>query len=176
MTVSYCFEIAIGSSQLQSQVQAIYLGKLQLATLHQMYIRPILEYCSVVWVPYTKHNIDELVTVQRHAARFVTINYSYSYQQCYCHDGNSKLEHPTCQKKYPQTDYILHNMVDISLPESILLLQPLLITQEVTIYLSAESMHTSTRSFFPATTNLWNEMNYLITCTYSRSQKKRNVV
>ena len=61
-----------------SQVQAIYLGKLQLATLHQMYVRPILEYSSTVWAPYTNSNIDKLEAFQKHAARFVTSNYSYT--------------------------------------------------------------------------------------------------
>ena len=42
-------------------------------------------------------------------------------------------------------------MVNISLPESI-------ITSATAD--SAESMHTSTCSFFPAATNLWNELPY----------------
>ena len=42
-------------------------------------------------------------------------------------------------------------MVDISLPQSI-------ITSATAD--SAESMHTSTCSFFPAATNLWNELPY----------------
>ena len=48
---------------------------------------------------------------------------------------------------------ILHNMVDILLPESI-------ITSATAD--STESMHTSTCSFFPAVTNLWNELPYHI--------------
>ena len=52
-------------------------------------------------------------------------------------------------------------MVYISLPEHIIL-QPLQITQEAIIwdfiYPLAESMHTSTCSFFPATINLLNEL------------------
>ena len=48
-------------------------------------------------------------------------------------------------------DKILHNLVDISLPESII--------TSVTAD-SAESMHKSTYSFFPAAMNLWNELPY----------------
>ena len=35
-------------------------------------IRPILEYASTVWSPYTKKNILMIEAVQRRAARFVT--------------------------------------------------------------------------------------------------------
>ena len=41
-----------------------------------MYIRPILEYSSVVWAPYTKRKIDKLEAAQRCATRFVTSNYT----------------------------------------------------------------------------------------------------
>ena len=34
-------------------------------------VRLNLEYCSVVWSPYTKRNIDKLERVQRRATRFI---------------------------------------------------------------------------------------------------------
>ena len=37
---------------------------------------PSLEYCSSVWDPYHQKNIDKIENVHRHAARFVTNNYS----------------------------------------------------------------------------------------------------
>ena len=40
-------------------------------------VRPILEYSSTVWDPYTKQNIDKIEILQRRAARFVVGNYSY---------------------------------------------------------------------------------------------------
>ena len=40
------------------------------------YVRPILEYASTVWAPYTKNHIMSLEKVQRRAARFVCNNYS----------------------------------------------------------------------------------------------------
>ena len=39
-------------------------------------VRPILEYASTVWSPYTNSNIYMLDMVQRRAARFITNNYS----------------------------------------------------------------------------------------------------
>ena len=39
-------------------------------------LRPILEYASTVWSPYTNSSIYKLEMVQRRAARFITNNYS----------------------------------------------------------------------------------------------------
>lgn len=38
---------------------------------YNTYIRPKLEYASVVWDPFTKLNIDKLERVQRKAVRFI---------------------------------------------------------------------------------------------------------
>lgn len=42
---------------------------------YKTYVRPILEYASVVWDPYTKKDIESLEKVQRQAARFIHCNY-----------------------------------------------------------------------------------------------------
>ena len=42
------------------------------AQSYQALVRPILEYVSTSWDPYTKSNIQQLEAVQRRAARFVT--------------------------------------------------------------------------------------------------------
>ena len=39
-------------------------------------VRPLLEYGSSVWDPYTQGIYDELEKVQHHAARFVNRNYT----------------------------------------------------------------------------------------------------
>ena len=44
--------------------------------LYCTYVRPALEYCSSVWDPHTKLNINKLEGVQRRAARFVNKNFS----------------------------------------------------------------------------------------------------
>ena len=43
-----------------------------------LYVRPMLEYASTVWAPYTKSNIEKLESVQQRAARFVVYNYDFS--------------------------------------------------------------------------------------------------
>jgi len=42
-----------------------------LCTLYCSLVRSNLEYCSVVWSPYTKRNIDKLERVQRRATKFI---------------------------------------------------------------------------------------------------------
>jgi len=39
-------------------------------------VKPILEYASIVWSPYTQRDINAIENVQRPAARFVNNNYS----------------------------------------------------------------------------------------------------
>ena len=46
-------------------------------TTYKGMVRPVLEYGSSVWDPYTDKLQDELEKVQNHAARFVTRNYVY---------------------------------------------------------------------------------------------------
>ena len=42
-----------------------------LRTLYCSLVRSNLEYCSVVWSPYTKRNTDKLERVQRRATKFI---------------------------------------------------------------------------------------------------------
>jgi len=44
-------------------------------TAYKTFVRPILEYASCVWDPYTQGNKDKLEAVQRRAARFVCNKY-----------------------------------------------------------------------------------------------------
>ena len=39
-------------------------------------IRPILEYASTIWSPYTQRNVDLVEAVQRRSVRFIFNNYS----------------------------------------------------------------------------------------------------
>lgn len=44
---------------------------------YKTYIRPVLEYATLVWDPYTRTNIDKLERVQRRAVRFIFNSYSW---------------------------------------------------------------------------------------------------
>ena len=39
-------------------------------------VRPVVEYASSVWSPYTKSNVDKLEIIQRRVARWTSNNYS----------------------------------------------------------------------------------------------------
>lgn len=44
---------------------------------YKTFIRPLLEYASVVWDPYTKTNINKLEKIQKKSIRFVYSSYSW---------------------------------------------------------------------------------------------------
>ena len=46
------------------------------ARCYNCMIRPILEYASAIWSPYTQRNIDLVEAVQRQSVRYICNNYS----------------------------------------------------------------------------------------------------
>jgi hypothetical protein len=42
-------------------------------------VRSIMEYGSIIWDPYTKHEITKLESIQRRGARFITKDYKSRY-------------------------------------------------------------------------------------------------
>ena len=46
------------------------------ARCYSSMIRPILEYASAIWSPYTQRNVDLVEAVQRRSVRFIFNNYS----------------------------------------------------------------------------------------------------
>jgi len=79
------------------------------------YVRPILEYASVVWSPFTKINIDKIEMVQRKAARFVFNDYhryssvSYMLQQL----NWDSLEHRRTKAITVMFYKIINNIVSV---------------------------------------------------------------
>ena len=45
---------------------------------YMLYVRPILEYASTVWAPYTESSIENSEAIPRRIARFVVSDYDYS--------------------------------------------------------------------------------------------------
>ena len=83
-------------------------------------VRPIMEYRSIIWDPFTKDNISKLEMVQRRAARYVTGDY---HRTSSVTDMLQKLQWPTLQERRAQaktamTFRIVHHLVDIPLTHS----------------------------------------------------------
>lgn len=63
-------------------------------------VRPLLEYSSAVWDPYTKKNINHLKFIQKRAARFVLNDYATKQPGCAIQMVNSLgLEHLETRRK-----------------------------------------------------------------------------
>ena len=52
-----------------------YISKVKL-NCNKSLVRPILEYASIVWAPYTAANITSIEKVQRYSVRFICNDYS----------------------------------------------------------------------------------------------------
>ena len=79
-------------------------------------VRPHLEYCCLVWDPYTTRNINHLEGVQHRAARFVVHNYSWETSGSIL---ASALSWPTLEQRRAEarltTMYkITNNLLDIN--------------------------------------------------------------
>ena len=125
-------------------------------------VRPILEYASIVWAPYTQLNINKVEEIQRQAARFIFNDFSW----------NSSVSNMLHQLDLPILAYrrdkariiflykIIHELVDITPPESYL--RPnsrdtrghsLKFTQLPT------SIDAYKHSFFPSAIKIWNNLS-----------------
>ena len=43
---------------------------------YNTFVRPILDYCSTIWSPYTMSKINKIEAIQRRAARFIFVTVS----------------------------------------------------------------------------------------------------
>ena len=80
-------------------------------------VRPLLEYCSTVWSPYTKEYIQKIEMVQRRAARYVTNRYhntsSVTSRPMLDHLEWETLESRRAKNQLIMFFKIVHGLVDI---------------------------------------------------------------
>ena len=131
------------------------------AQCYKSLVRPILEYASPVWDPYTATNINQLEAVQRRAARFVCGDYrttSSSSQMI------ATLGWPTLQQRRTDARLILMyrvvtNLIDI--PADQFLHRATVSLQRgrnVCYILPYCRTDLYRHSFFPAAVRLWNQL------------------
>ena len=88
-----------------------------------VFVRPLLEYASSVWDPYTKRNINKIEAIQRRAARFVPNRYHNTSSVSAMLD---RVHWPTLQQKQKSARLAMlwkinNNMVHADLIQSKLL-------------------------------------------------------
>ena len=120
-------------------------------------VRPILEYASPVWDPHTQCNINDIESVQRRAARFVSNDY------CRTNSVTSMIQAlnwPTLQERRTQAKLVMmyrivYRLVDI--PTVYLI--PTVNVRGVQHYLVPFARTLCyQKSFFPSTIRLWNNL------------------
>ena len=81
-------------------------------------VRPLMEYSSTVWSPYTNQNIDRLEMIQRRAARWTLHNYStYASVMEKLHSlGWASLEQRRSDSRLCPFHEIIYGLVAIDLP------------------------------------------------------------
>ena len=140
----------------------------------QMYytlVRPLLEYGSMIWDPYTQSDIQKLETIQRRAARFCTNNYKRT--QGTVTNILSKLNWPTLQQRRTVarlvTMYkIQHHEVTIPVPHYIQRQQgkSTRYYHHMKFRVMGPSSNTYKFSFFPRTIPEWNDLPHaLLDCS-----------
>ena len=127
---------------------------------YQTLVRPILEYTSSAWDPYTHQNINKLEALQRIAARFVTGDYRTTSSVS---DMNSNLGWETLQQRRTQAKLVMMYRITYGLMTS----QPqLFITQPLSVQEAtpcATYHHTvgptlTGAPFYPSGKRLWNQL------------------
>ena len=86
-----------------------------LTRAYTTFVRPILEYCSVVWSPYLLKDIDAIEDVQRYFTRriFSHRSYSYSYHERLLLLCLESLEVRRLRFDLIMCFKIVHNLVDL---------------------------------------------------------------
>ena len=136
------------------------------AQCYKTLVRPILEYASPVWDPYTSSNIDQLERVQRRAARFVVGDYKTTSSTS---QMIRDLEWPSLQQRREDSKVVLmyrimYALVDI--PATAYLRPISSTTRGHALRLAIPFCRTDVyrHSFFPSGIRLWNQLpEHLVT-------------
>ena len=78
----HCFRTATRATQMPGQLKRSFkfLSKSSFLMLYKTFVRPTLEYCTLIWNPYFAKDIDVLKNVQRHATKLLPSITSLPYK------------------------------------------------------------------------------------------------
>ena len=131
------------------------------AQCYKSLVRPILEYASPVWDPYTGTSISQLEAVQRRAARFVMGDYrtTSSTSQMIATLGWPTLQQRRTDARLVLMYRIVHHLIDIPAD---LYLHPATVSlqrgRNVCFLIPYCRTDLYRHSFFPATIHAWNQL------------------
>ena len=84
-----------------------------LTRAYTTFVRPVLEYCSVVWSPYLLKDLDAIEGVQRYFTRRIYSHRSFTYHERLRLLGLESLEVRRLRFDLIMCFKIIHNMVDL---------------------------------------------------------------
>ena len=128
-------------------------------------VRPILEYASIVWAPYTQLNINKVERIQRQAARFIYGDFSW-------HSSVSNMLHlldlPTLSYRRDKAKIIflykiIHKLVDITPP--VTYLRPISMNTRghpLKYIQLPTSIDAYKHSFYPSAIKIWNNLSICV--------------
>jgi len=122
---------------------------------YKTYVRPILEYASIIWDPHTNTNIDKLEMAQRKAARFITNDWKYtSSPTTMLQNLNLKsLQQRRNENKVKYMHKILHGKVD-----TLTSMAPRARNANLRLIPINARIQAYQFSFFPSAITLWNTL------------------
>ena len=125
---------------------------------YMLYIRPILEYASTVWAPYTKSSIEKLEAIQRRAARFVVSDYDYSTSvtSILNHLNWPSLDTRRQVSRLVMFYKIVQRLIALDLPDEIELVNTITRGHNLRYRTAFCRVDVHKNSFFPATIRRWN--------------------
>ena len=129
--------------------------------LYKTFIRPHLEYASVVWDPYLAKDIQSLEQTQKFALRMCFRDWSCPYQELLVQAETPSLAERRERAKLCHLYKIVHGLTDCqSAPVQVK--SPAYNTRQVTDF-TLENIRTNTSqflySFFPHSISLWNSQS-----------------
>lgn len=129
---------------------------------YKTYIRPILEYASVVWDPYTQKNITQLESIQRKSVRFIFNCYSWQVSPTVLLN-NANLEPLKLRRYRDRLKYmylLYHDMLGIDKDVYINLVSKRPTRSNHSKKIKEFSCRTNVfkNSFFPRTVREWNAL------------------
>jgi len=157
------------------------LGRKALNQIYISYVRPLLEYSSLVWGGCTEQEAICLERLQNEAARIVTgLTRSVSLVNLYNECGWDSLSHRRNLQKY----YFMYKVSNNLVPSYVIDLFPPLVNQRTNYTLRSHNNFTVPlcrteifkRSCIPSSINLWNDLDISKQCSKTLSAFKSSQV